>query len=190
MGLNISTTNIQLGIDRTPSSLNIETQNARLELHQKHAKVNITTEKPLVTIDQYECFAEAGLKGNYDLSREAAQLGYQRVMDFIGESVSEGYALAAIERGGNPIASIAAGRAYPEKNFALAFIPQSRPKIDVTGSMKIQWDRNGEGAHNGVEGNYVQGHANIHFEPAKINIYVKQYPSINIEYETSVDVSI
>lgn len=190
MGLSIRTTNIQLGIERTPSSLQIETQNAGLELHQKHAEVNITTEKPRVLIDQYECFAEAGLKNNYDFSREAAQLGYQQLMKYIGETASDGNTLAAIERGGNAISSIAARKASPEKNFGLAFIPQSRPKIDVTGSLDLQWDRNGEGIYNGVEGNYIPGYANINFEPTKINIFVKQYPSINIKYENSVDVSI
>jgi hypothetical protein len=190
MGLSIRTTDIQMETDRTPSSLSIETQNARLELHQKHAKVNITTEKPKVLIDQYECFAEAGLKNNYDFTREAAQLGYQQAMDFIGQTAQDGGALAAIERGGNPIVAIAVRDASPEKSFVLAFIPQSRPKIDVTGNIDIQWDRNGEGIHNGVEGNYIPGYANINFEREKLNIYVKQYPSVAISYENSMDVSI
>ena len=190
MGLSINTTDIQLGIDRTPSSLQMETQNARLELHQKHAKVSITTETPRVLIDQYQCFAEAGLKGNYDFARETAKLAYRHVMKYIGETARDGDTLAAIEKGGNPIANIAVRRAYPQKEFGLDFIPKSRPKIEVTGSSDIRWERNGEGANSGVEGNYIPGYANINFQPTKINIYVKQYPSVDIKYENSVDVSI
>lgn len=190
MGLNIRTTDIQIGIDRTPSSLQIETQNAKLEQHQKRAKVNITTEKSRVLIDQYECFAEAGLKNNNDFAREAAQLGRQQAMNFIGETAQDGNTLAAIERGGNPNAAIAARNAYPRKHFGLAFIPQSRPKIEVTGSIDIQWDRNWEGVNNGVEGNFIPGNVNINFEPTMINIFVKQYPSVEISYENSIDVTI
>lgn len=190
MGLSIHTTNIELGIERTPSSLKIETQNARLEQHQKHAKVNIRTEKPRVLIDQYECFAEAGLKNNYDFIKEAAQLGYRQVMDFIGKTAQDGYTLAAIEKGGNPIAAIAARDAFPQKEFGLAFIPQSRPRIDVIGSVDIQWDRNWEGANTGVDGTYTPGNVSFNFQPAKLDIYVKQYPSVDIRYEKSIDVSI
>ena len=190
MGLSIQTTDIQLGIDRAPSSLNMDTRNARLELHQKHGSVNVTTEKPEVHIDQYQCFAEAGLKNNADFTKEAAKRGYQQAIKFIGQTARDGYSLAAIEKGGNPIAAIAKRDASPQKEFSLAFIPKSRPKIDVTGGIDIQWDRNGEGALNGVEGNYIAGYTKLDFEPTKINIYVKQYPSINIKYENSVDVSL
>jgi len=190
MGLSITTTDIQLGIDRMPSRLSIDTKNASLEQHQKHAKVNITTEKPKVLIDQYECFAEAGLKNNFDFAKEAAQLGYQRVMSFIGETAQDGDLLAAIEKGGNPIADIAAREAFPQKYFGLAFIPESRPKIDVTGSVDIQWDRNWEGVNTGVEGKFHPGYVNINYEPSKISIYVKQYPSVDIKYENSIDVII
>lgn len=191
MGLSIRTTDIQLGIERTPSSLQMETQIARLELHQKHAKVSITTEIPRVLIDQYQCFAEAGLKGNYDFTREAAQRGYQQVMGFIGQTARDGYALAAIENGGNPIAAIAVRDASPQKEFGLDFIPESRPKIEVTGgSTDIQWDSNGGGVNNAVEGNYIPGYSRLDFRPTDINLYVKQYPSVKISYENNIDVSI
>ena len=190
MGLSIRTTNIQLGIERIPSRLQMETRIAKLELHQKHAKVNITSEKPKVIIDQYQCFAEAGLKNNGDFIREAAQRGYQQVMDYIGQTAQDGNSLAAIEKGGNPIAAIAARKFSPEKSFGLAFIPQSRPKIDVTGRLDIQWDRNWEGVNTGVEGKYIPGYAKMDFEPARINIYVKQYPLVEIKYENNVDLSI
>ncbi len=190
MGLSIRTTNIELGIQRTPSRMNLKTENARLRLHQEHTRINISTEKPRVLIDQSQCFAEAGLKSSRELSREAAQRGYQQVMKFIGQTASDGYALAEIEKGGNPITSIAVRRAYPQRQFGLDFIPKSRPKIEVTGSVNTKWDRSGEGVHNGVEGSYSPGYVRLDFEPTKFKIYVKQYPSVDINYESNVDVSI
>lgn len=163
---------------------------AKLEYRQKHARVNINTEKPKVLIDQYECFAETGLKNNYDFAKEAAQLGYQQVMSYIQETAQDGNTLAAIERGGNPIAQIAARKAFPEKTFGLAFIPQSRPHIEVTGNVDIQWDRNWEGAMTGVEGNFIPGRVNIYFTPAKLSFLVRQYPSINFSYVSDFDSSV
>lgn len=186
MGLTISLTDAQLEYERTPSKLDMESQGARLELHQKHAKVNIHTELPRVIIDQYECFASAGLKGNYDFTKEAAQLGYQQVLEFIGKNAEDGNMLAAIERGGNPIAAIAKRDSDPVHEFGLDFIPKARPKIDIIGDINFDPERNSEGTNNGVEGSYYPGSVNISFSPASINIYMKQYPSISFEYTGNI----
>lgn len=191
MALNISTTDIQLAYEHIPSHLSIQTSNARLELHQKQAKVNIETELPRVLIDQYECFASAGLKNNYDLMSEIVQRAKQNVLEFIGKTAEDGKLLAAIEKGGNPIAYIAKRDASPEHEFILDFIPKARPKIDVTGEIRFFPERNSEGINNGVEGNYIPGGISIDYTPAKININVLQYPSVGIKYlGNSIDTTI
>jgi hypothetical protein len=182
MGLNISCTDIKLDFERTPSALDIRTQNARLDLHQKHAKINLRTEKPKVLIDQYECFAEEGLKNNYDLTKEAAQKGYQQALDFIAKTAEDGKTLAAIEHGGNPVADIAKRDSFPEHELILNTIPRSRPRITVEGDLKIEPERNWEGINNGVEGNFTPGSVNIDYQPAKVNINVTQYPAVDIRY--------
>lgn len=185
MALSITTTDIQLAYERMPPNLSIQTNQARLELHQKHAKINIETEKPRVLIDQYECFASAGLKNNYDLISEIASRAKQGVLEFIGKTAEDGKALAAIERGGNPIAAIAKRDAFPEHEFVLDFIPKTGPKFEVTGDIKIDPERNAEGIHNGVEANFIPGNIIIDYTPGRINISVLQYPSVNIEYSGS-----
>ena len=182
MALSINTIDIQLEYQRTASDLSIETSSARLELHQKHAKVNIDTELPRILIDQYECFASAGLKGNYDFIKEVAQRGRQNALEVIGKKAQDGKMLAAIENKGNPIAYIAKRDAFPEKEFVLDFIPKARPKIDVTGDIQIDAEKNSEGVNNGVEGNYIPGSLRIDFSPARININVIRYPSVDIKY--------
>jgi hypothetical protein len=182
MGLSISTTNAQLELERTAAKLGIESQSASLSLRAKQAEVSINTEKPMVIIDQYECFATAGLKNNYDLTKSASEEAYQQVLEYIGKTAVDGDALAAIENGGNPIKSIAVRDAYPEHVFGLDFIPKAGPKIEFTGNIDIEWERNWEGVHNGVEGDFNPGYININFEPAIIRSYLKQYPSIDIEY--------
>lgn len=182
MGLTISRTDILLEYRRTPSKLEIESKNARLDLHQKHAKINIHTELPRVKIDQYECFASAGLKNNGDLIRDAARRAYQQVMEFIGKTASDGYALAAIEKGGNPIAAIAKRDADPIHEFGLDYIPKARPKIEIEGDLKFDPERNSEGINNGVEGTYHAGEVNYNYNPSSINISVKRYPSVKFDF--------
>lgn len=185
MGLTINQTYARIGIDRSPSSMEITTNNAKLELRQKQPKVNIRTELPKVRIDQYEAFASAGRKGIADLAREAAQLGYQSAMDYIGKVADDGDTLARIEDGGNPIIDIAVRDAYPEHEFGLATMPTARPEITVEGSVNMEAERTSEGALNGVEGQYTPGNVSYNYTPAIVKVYMAQYASINISYQNS-----
>jgi hypothetical protein len=182
MDLRITQTYAKIGIDRTPSSLEIEMRKARLEFRQKHAKVNIHTELPRVEIDQYECFASAGLKNDLDRAKEIAQRTYQQVLEFIGKTAEDGKSLASIEKGGNPIVEIAQRDAWPTHEFGLDFIPKAAPKITVTGELRYDPERNSEGVNNGIEGDFIPGSLSINFMPAIVNVYVAQKNSINIEY--------
>lgn len=182
MGLEIRQTYAQIGIDRTPSSLEIRSEKARLELYRRHAKVNIHTELPKVIIDQYECFATAGLKGNLDRTREISQRAYQHVIEYIGKTAEDGRELSAIENGGNPIASIVRRDAWPTHEFGLDFIPKARPKIEVIGDVEIDPERNPEGTSIGVEGNYFPGSLDFNYTPAEIRCYMRQYGSIELDF--------
>lgn len=183
MPLSITTVKALTGIDRTPSKLELQTQNAVLLLKRNEAKVSIHTEKPRVEIDQYEARASAGMKNLRDLTMEIVQRAYQQVLETIGKTAGDGDTLAAIENGGNPIADIAVRDAWPEHEFGLDTIPKVGPRISVTGSSEIEW--NVDQTVNAVEGNYTPGRVNINFYPAVIKIYMKQYPSVNIEYANS-----
>ncbi len=188
MGLTINQTYAAIGIDTTPSRLDINTEKARLQLHQKFAKVNIHTELPRVEIDQYEAFASAGLKGNSDLTKEAADRGYQQAMEYINKTSQDGYRLSAIEKGGNPIADIAVRDAYPTHEFGLDFIPKVGPKITVKGKVQFDAEKNSEGVDNGVSGTFIPGSVNINYTPGQVNVYIKQYNSISINYTgTNID---
>lgn len=182
MGLEIRQTYARIGIETTPAKLEMQSQLARLELHQKHAKVNIHTEPVRVEIDQYEAFASAGLKNNADLIREAAQRGYQQALEYIGKYAEDGDMLAAIERGGNPLADIAERDSHTEHEFGMDTIPKAGPKFNVTGSVQIQAEPNWEGIHNGVEGRYIPGQLNCSYTPGMVRIYLQQYPSISLNY--------
>ena len=181
MGLRIDQTYAKIDIGRTPASLEMQTQYPKLELHQKQARLNIHTEFPKLQIDQYEEFASAGLKGVTDMLREANANAYQHVMEYIGQTAEDGDRLAAIEKGGNPIADIAKEHAYPEHEFGVDVLPKVPPKFSViSGHVDIELE---DGALNKVETNFTWGKINFNYLPSNVTISLKQYASISMKYE-------
>lgn len=191
MSIQIRQTYAQIGIETTPARLELESRMAKLEFVQKHAKVNIHTEHTKVQIDSYEARASAGLKNNGDIIREAAQRGHQQAIACIGQIASDGNRLAAIEKGGSPIAEMAVRDAYPQKEFGLDYIPKTGPKITVTGGVEYDPEENGQGVNNGVEGTFIPGSLNGDYIPYHVNIYLRQKAAVSISYTGSkVDASI
>jgi hypothetical protein len=147
-----------------------------LTISQSNSQMHIDKELPKVIIDQYQCFAEAGLKNNTDFRREYSQLNYKSFMDGIANYNQEGDMLAQIEKPGNPLPAIAENRAFPRYDFNIDFIPKSRPKIDVTGYINISWDIQKPII------NYEVRKPVIDYHPGKAEIYMRQWPSVEIRY--------
>ncbi len=182
MSLRISRTDGKIGIETTPAKLEITKRDARLSLRRNHVEIRMKTEHPKVEIDQYEAFASAGLKNSLDLAKEAARKGYRQVMEFIAKYARDGDMLAAIENGGNPLADIAERDAFPTDEYGLGFIPQAGPDFKVHGNLKIDAAAAKPEASNGIWSEYEPGEVNINYTRGKVNIYLKQRPSINIEF--------
>ncbi|MBB6216414.1 hypothetical protein HNQ80_002514 [Anaerosolibacter carboniphilus] len=179
MDLRITSTPALIGINTIPWKVEIQQPKADVELNTQHPKVEIHSEQVQVQIDQSKCFSEAGLKPISELSKENADLGHQKVMEGIARRVRQGHELAAIHKGGNPIASHAAENAFhlDDKEFTFDLIPKSRPKIDFIGGT--------------VDINVIEGKVDmevqvnkpiIDFTRGKVEIYLRQRNSIQIEY--------
>ncbi len=179
MDLKITTKPALIGIETTPAKLSIQQPKADIQMNTQHPKVEIHTEPVQIQIDQYECFAEAGLKNYLDLTREGAQYGYQQAMAGLERIVRQGNELADVHLDTNPIADQAEENAYQlyMHDFNMDTIPKSRPKIDfVGGNVDIK----------AIEGNpNMQVKVNkpiVEYNPWKVDIYLRQKNSINIEY--------
>lgn len=190
--MEISRTDSKLGIETTTGKLEMKRTDPKVELRQKNAKINIETEPIRVTIDQSESFASAGLKGYEQLTRENAQLGRQKLMEYIAKVASNGDMMADIKSGGDPIAMIGAQAFNSQKTFDFGLIPTVRPKIEVTGSLQIDPEPFMEGTRNGVQINVVDGKTDIKYSPAQVRIFVEQYASINYKYlpDKKIDVTL
>lgn len=184
MGISISTTPTKLAIETTPGGLETHTRDAQLTLRQKQAKVNIQTQQPIIQIDQYQCFAEAGLKNNSDFAIEQGQKGHQSVIAYTGKIAQEGDAMAKIGHKANIMINIAKNSAIDKHDFNVGFIPKSRPKIDVIGgTVDIRAEfRNNPGEINGVTGNYTPAARNYNYTPTKVDVRVESYGSVDIRY--------
>jgi len=184
LALEIRQTFAKIGIRTTPGRLEIKTRDARLEMRRIQPKLNISSEPARVEIDQYESFASMGLKGVLDFTAEAAYLGKRQVMDYISKKSSDGRRLAAIHRGGNPIADIARRNALQVRRFGLDFIPKARPRITVReGELKIEPETNENGMIKAVEAKYIPGDVEINYIRGKVEIYLRQKASISISYK-------
>ncbi|NLC45123.1 MAG: hypothetical protein GX783_12690 [Clostridiales bacterium] len=166
----------QIGIETKNAQLFMQSKKPQLNMSQQHVKVEISRELPRVLIDQYQCFAEAGLKNNMDLLKEAAYLARQQAMEYIGKVASDGDVLAAIENGGNPIAYFAERDAYPEKEFNMVTMPTSRPRFEVVGDVRYNV-RPG-----GVQYDFERGNVEIEATPPELNIYLRQKPFVKFEF--------
>jgi len=173
----INTTSALIGIDSKQSRLKMEQPGAEFELSQKLPKVKIKTEQGHIIIDQRQCFNEAGLKDNRALMEQMVQESRLAILEGIGRVAYEGDLMAAVERKINAVAEISASDAMRMYDYNIDFIPKSRPKIDFTdGKLEIQAD---EGY---VSLKAIPRKPIISAEPGKVEIYMRQYPSISFQY--------
>jgi len=174
--LRITTKPALIGIRTQPAKVEIDSSQPLLEMKRQSPRLDIKTEPVRVYIDQYECFAELGYKSFLDLARTQAQKGYQRLMEYIAQTAQDGDRLAAIELGGNPIADIAEERSYNVPEAEPITLPLPRPKFYVTGGISIDYQPGK------IYFDAVVHPVRYKVTPHKVEIYMRQYPSITIEY--------
>lgn len=184
MGLSIRTTPAQLDIRTTPAGLEYRNKMADFDIRQKQPLIRIKSEQVTVLIDQYQCFAEAGLKNNADLMREQAQKGYQSAMSYTAKKARDGDAMAKIGHKANIMIGFAKRDSIDIRDFNVGFIPKSRPSFQVQGgTVDLQPEfRNNMGEINGVTYSYRPGGVQFSYKPGNVDIRMKSYGSIDITY--------
>jgi len=176
MNIVINQTFGRIGIDTTPAQISIQSPKADLEIKQIPAKMEIDQKLPQVHIDQYQCFYEAGLKNIFDLVHDEAQWSKQIALEAIGKIAEDGDTLASIENHQDAIVKLSEEALIQDIDFNVDLMPKSRPKIWFEGYLKISWELGG------VEIKAIPHKPQISAIPGHINIYMRQYPSIKIEY--------
>ncbi len=178
MPIQIRTIDAQLNLRTTRAKIGIQQPKGQLNMKQTNAKLVINKESPKVIIDQYQCFAESGLKNNRDLAKQFEALGRRKVMEGINRITSEGSRMINIRRGNpNAITEIAKRNSQPRtREFNYDIIPKSRPKIDFEESFSIDWELGG------VEIDYRMEKPTSNYQPGKVEGYLNSYPDVEISY--------
>jgi hypothetical protein len=177
MGLEIRTVPAKLHVETTRPRLDIKTRRAQLKVSHTNTELDVHTEMPRVIIDSDECFDSIGLMDPINLMRKAAQQGMKQALEYTGKVAEDGDRMAELENPADPIPEIALRDAYPEHEFVLDFIPKGRPKITVTGGVRISKKNEAN-----VRGEYTPGGVSIRYTPAEVKISVAQYASISMKY--------
>jgi hypothetical protein len=168
----------QIEINTQNASLTIEQPPVDLSIEQPKAEMTVNRIPSKLTIDQSKARADVDLKSARQRIEDAAQQGQQSVAQGIARRAQEGEELMKIENGGNPIAQQAKQHnLIPEQEFGLGCVPSlGSVKIDYDpGQLNINWT-----THKSIINS--QSHKPIiNFYPGKINISMKQYPSLNID---------
>lgn len=182
MQLSISTRPGLIGIQTTPGQWNMQSRAARLEMHLEHAELSIETRRPVLEISQKAAMAQIGYKRPADFVSELAQLGKQKAMEYIANKTDEGNRLKAIERGGNPIREISIDKAWPQKQRQGGYTPVVGPEFQATpGEVTITPPEVKNPSHIGYEAEYIPGELSMQYSAAKVEVYMRQYPEINID---------
>lgn len=165
--LGMEAQNVQTIVDSTPG---------RQLVRHEDAKLEIESEKPHVLIDQYQCFAESGLKNSADLMDDITSYALQKFNEYLAKTAEDGDRFAKIYIKQDPIPDMVVRDAMPEKEFGMVTMPTSRPKIEVAGYLKID---------------VIMGKLDITYEPSQLDVqvippnirfYLLQEPSIQFRY--------
>jgi hypothetical protein len=161
-------------------TFSIEQSPAKLDIQQPQAELNIKRIPSKLTIDQTKAREDVDLKSIFKRTEEFAHLGYQDWLEGIARRRQDGDELMRIENGGNPIAEQAKRNGMkPPKEFNIGWIPSyGSVKIDYEpGKVDIQVETK-KPIINSKENKPI-----ISYSPAKVNISLKQYQSLKIDFD-------
>lgn len=179
LSLQVNHTWPQLGIDRTPGKFDMESPGYTLNMSVSQAKVRVEATLPKVTIDQSQCFSEAGRKGNADFAAEMVSYAKSAMLGSIGRIAEQGNQMADIPNAAEAIQDQGYYNAFEQfdKEFNMGTIPTSRPKINIIeGNLDI---RITEGQ---VTNNTVPQKMNIQYQKGAVEVYLKQRPNLEIQF--------
>ena len=178
---------MRLEIRTTPAIINFTTENATLkkpaipedilDIRTEPFNVAIETEEGGLSIDQNQCFNEAGLKDIKAFMDDYVSYSKEKVSEGIGRIVNEGNNFADIHNGVDGFVENADQNAFGlfQHEYNLAFIPESRPQINYSpDKIKIDY-KPGKIINN----SYPQNNLG-EYKPGKVDIYMKQMNSIEI----------
>jgi hypothetical protein len=183
--MNFSSIRIQsqpamIEIETRSGTQSIEQPPAELDIQQPQAELTIERTPSKLTIDQTKAREDVDLKSIFKRTEEFAQLGYQAFLEGIARRRQDGDELMRIENGGNPIAAQAKRNSVKHsREFNIGWIPSH-------GSVKIHYEPGKVDIQVETKKPIINNKANkpiISYTPAEVEVRMKQYQSVKIDFE-------
>ncbi|WP_100332368.1 DUF6470 family protein [Bacillus xiapuensis] len=169
----------QIALDIEKPVQSLQQPPAELDLQQPPAELSIETTPSKLTIDQTKAREDMDLKSVRKRIEEFAQRGYQDWIEGLARVSADGDELMRIENGGNPIPEQARRNSEgPPLEFNIGFIPSA-------GSVKIHYQPASVNIDVQTRGiiNNTRANKPIHdYQPGKVHVSMKQYPSVDIDF--------
>ncbi|WP_270166224.1 DUF6470 family protein [Paenibacillus sp. SYP-B4298] len=166
----------RIGINADNGTQEIEQPRPTVEMQQRSAKQTITRNRRGLEIDQERAWDALALGNNLKVMSKIYSMGKDIALKGIARRISEGKQLGDLTRGGNAIADISKDwrERFPEFDFRG---PASSLNVDLS---YTQDELNIDVERGGVDID-VQVNRPVHrYERGKLDIYMQQWPSINI----------
>jgi hypothetical protein len=170
----------QTEINTQNARLDIEQPKAELSIQQPPAEVNINRTPSKLTIDQTKAREDMDLKNISKRIEEFAQQGYEDWLSGLARVSRDGDELMMIENDGDTIASQAKRNSEsPMLDFNIGWIPSvGRVKIGYApGKVDINWKVNKPNIE------ITTNEPVVNYSPGKVEVSIKEYPSIKIDFE-------
>lgn len=165
----------QIGMNIKEPVLNLHTEHPQITLQTRPGQLEMVSERPVLHIDQRQCFADANMRSPEAFKDYMASLARQAAMDAIGQIASDGDTFADFKH--NTVGSIAAANSVHQHEFEARAIPQQPPEISFDIS-PVQVDYQ----PSSIESNLQRGFVDPKLDWGQVNVYLQQKNYVNFQF--------
>jgi len=169
----------KIGMDTTRPRMEIENTRSRVDIETESAKLQVSSEKPRVIIDASECWYERGFKKPERFTADNAAYGSRKLTENIGMIANHGRRMADLGRSPDTrtlIAQIAKEKSARPMELRFMTVPQSRPQIQVTGYIDMNWEPND------IRFRVSRHDVSTHYQKGQLNVYMRIWPEVQINF--------
>jgi hypothetical protein len=165
----------QVGIMTQRASIEYDSVRPQIQLKREPSVLRIESPRPVIHIDQSQCFADAGLKSPLRWADDRAAAGKEGLLKAIAEISAKGDQLMRFTR--VSIADLAEPMGGEMHEYDVKAIPQQPPEISFDIS-PVKFNYQPAKINISVR----RGQLNPHFRPGTIEIYENQKAYLKISW--------
>lgn len=166
----------RIGVDVQRGQWDIRQPKADMEMHTTPLTMEIRSPQGELHIDQSAAWDALGMGSHTTFMNRIYSESKNIALQGIASIVEKGNRLAAIHKGGSPIADLAAQRAFEPSNMNyLGEASYDNVDLDYTAN-KVEINVN----PGSVDIQITPHQAEITYTPGKVSIYMQQYPKVEM----------